>query len=277
MKVSLGIFNFFEGLSYSFFYPLFLYIDHFGRVSYLPFLFFGTLHSEGHIFSFLLCLLLPFFSQLFVSPPQTIILPFCISFSRVWFCSGSPVQCYEPLSIVLQALCLSDLIPWIYLSLSLYSHKGFNRSYLNGLRVFPTFFNLSLNLAIRSSCSEPQSFSGLVFTDYIDLLHLQLQRLLSIWFQYWPPGDVHGYSHFLCCWKMLFAMTSAFSWQNSINLCPASFCTPKPNLPVTLGISWLPTFAFQSPMIKRTSFFLVLVLEGLVGHHRTIRHHFLQY
>ena len=49
-------------------------------------------------------------------------------------------------------------------------------------------------------------------------------------------------------------MTSAFSWQNSISLCPASFCTPQPNLPVTLGISWLPTFAFQSPIMKRTSF-----------------------
>ena len=32
-------------------------------------------------------------------------------------------------------------------------------------------------------------------------------------------------------------MTSAFSWQNFVSLCPASFCTLKPNLPVTLGIS----------------------------------------
>ena len=43
-------------------------------------------------------------------------------------------------------------------------------------------------------------------------------------------------------------MTRAFSWQNSISLCPASFHTPKPNLPVTPGVSWLPTFAFQSPI-----------------------------
>ena len=28
-------------------------------------------------------------------------------------------------------------------------------------------------------------------------------------------------------------MTSVFSWQNSISLCPASFCTPGPSLPVT--------------------------------------------
>ena len=50
-------------------------------------------------------------------------------------------------------------------------------------------------------------------------------------------------------------MASAFSWQNSVNLCPASFCTPRPNLPVTPGISLLPIFAFQSPIMKSTSFF----------------------
>ena len=33
-------------------------------------------------------------------------------------------------------------------------------------------------------------------------------------------------------------MTSVFSWQNSISLCPASFCTSRPNLPVT---QWQPT------------------------------------
>ena len=42
--------------------------------------------------------------------------------------------------------------------------------------VFPTFFNLSLNLAIRSSWSEPQSAPGLVFADCTELLHLWLQE-----------------------------------------------------------------------------------------------------
>ena len=32
-------------------------------------------------------------------------------------------------------------------------------------------------------------------------------------------------------------MTSAFFWQNSVSLCPASFCAPRPNLPVTPGVS----------------------------------------
>ena len=71
-------------------------------------------------------------------------------------------------------------------------------------------------------------------------------------------------------------MTSAFSWQNSISLCPASFHIPRPNLPVTPGISSLPTFAFQSPITKRT-YFGVLVLEGLVGLHRTIQLQLLQH
>ena len=40
-----------------------------------------TLHSDEHIFPFLPCLLLLFFSQLLVRPPQTAVLPLCISFS----------------------------------------------------------------------------------------------------------------------------------------------------------------------------------------------------
>ena len=52
--------------------------------------------------------------------------PFCISFS--WECSWflPPVQCHKPLSIVLQALCLSDLILWICLSLPLYNRTEFD-------------------------------------------------------------------------------------------------------------------------------------------------------
>ena len=41
-------------------------------------------------------------------------------------------------------------------------------------------------------------------------------------------------------------MTSAFSWQNSVSFCPASFCTPRPNLLVTPGISYLLPSIFPS-------------------------------
>ena len=51
------------------------------------------------------------------------------------------------------------------------------RSYLNRLVVFPAFFNLSLNLTIRSSWSESQSAPSLVFAECIELCHLWLQRI----------------------------------------------------------------------------------------------------
>ena len=56
-------------------FPLFLCIDHWRRLSYLSLLFSGTLHSNGYIFPFLLCFLLPFsvmsksFDPMDCSPP----------------------------------------------------------------------------------------------------------------------------------------------------------------------------------------------------------------
>ena len=76
--------------------------------------------------SFLFSFAFGFFSQLFVRPPQTAILLVSISFSWGWSWSLSPVKCHESLSIVHQALCLSDLIPWIYFSFPLYNRSGFD-------------------------------------------------------------------------------------------------------------------------------------------------------
>ena len=78
---------------------------------------FTPCYSLKYIFYLLLCLLLLFFSQLFVSPSRAIILSFHISFSRGWLWSLLPLHCHKPPSVGLQALCLSDLTPWIYLSL----------------------------------------------------------------------------------------------------------------------------------------------------------------
>ena len=46
-------------------------------------------------------------------------------------------------------------------------------------------------------------------------------------------------------------MTSVFSWQNSVSLCPASFCTPRPNLPVTPGISLTSYFCIPIPYYEK--------------------------
>jgi len=125
MKWSLGISDFLEeisSLSHSIVF-LFLCIDHWG----------------GFLIS--LCYSLELCNQMdiyFLSPlPFTSLFfwttckassdnhfAFFISFFWGWFWLLPPVQCYKPPSIVLQALL--SLIPWIYLSLPLYNHKGFD-------------------------------------------------------------------------------------------------------------------------------------------------------
>ena len=49
-----------------------------------------------------------------------------LHFSLEWFWSLPPVHCYKPLFIVLQVLCPSDHIPWLYSLPLLYNHKGFD-------------------------------------------------------------------------------------------------------------------------------------------------------
>ena len=69
-------------------------------------------------------LLFCFFPFLSKSCPRQ---PFCLVaffFSLGWFWSLPPIQCYEPPSIVLQALHLPDLVPLICWSPPLYNHKG---------------------------------------------------------------------------------------------------------------------------------------------------------
>ena len=100
-------------------FPLFLCIDCWGRLSYLSLLFFGTLHSNGNIFPFLLCFSLLFISQLFVRPPQTTILPFCISF--LWWSALTEMVRW---SVCLPSDALSQHLPsylgFSYLGLSLW-------------------------------------------------------------------------------------------------------------------------------------------------------------
>ena len=94
-----------------------------------------------------------FFSQLFVRPPQTAILPFLHFFFLAMVLI--PVSCTVLWTFVHSSSdILWDLIPWIYLSLPLYHCKGFDLGH-TWMVYFPTFFNLSPNLAIRNSWSEP--------------------------------------------------------------------------------------------------------------------------
>ena len=147
------------------------------RASYLSLPFSGTPHSVGYIFSFLPYFSLLFFPQLFLKPPQKTILPFCISFSWEWFWSLPPVQCYKPLSIVLQALGLPDLIPWIYSSPPLYNHKGFDLDHTWMARWFYLLSSFKPEFCNKELMIWDSQLPGLVFADCIELHHLQLQRI----------------------------------------------------------------------------------------------------
>ena len=171
MKCSLGISNFLEEISNLSHSIVFLY--YFAFITEEAFLISPCYSSE-------LCI------QMGIS--------FLCSFASLLFiaiCKASSDNCFAFLHffflgmVLITAPCtvswasihsssgiLSYLIPWICFSLPLY--KGFDLGHTWMVLVFPTFFNLSLNLAIRSSWSEPQSTLGLVFPDCIELLHLWL-------------------------------------------------------------------------------------------------------
>ena len=139
-------------------------------------------------FCFLLCLLLLFFSQLFVKPHERIILPLCISFSWEWSCSLSPLQCHEPLSIVLQALHLPDRIPWISSSLPLNNCKKF-RLYLRGLLVFPYFLPFKPEFWNKDPMIWATASSWSWFCWLCRASPSSAAKNIISWFQYWPSGE----------------------------------------------------------------------------------------
>ena len=71
-------------------------------------------------------------------------------------------------------------------------------------------------------------------------------------------------------------MTSAFSWQNSVSLCPTSFCTPSQAC-LLLRVSLDFLLLHSSPLWWKGHPFWVLVLKGLVGFHRTVQLQFFQH
>ena len=139
---------------------------------------------------------------------------------------------------------------------------------MNGLVVFPTFFNLSLNFAVRSSWSEPQTAPGLIFTDYIELIHpwveehnqsnfsidhlvMSMCRVISCVVGrgclLWPV-------HSLCKTLLAFALLYFVLQGQTCLLLQVSHSIP---------LWW-----------KGHLFLFMLVLEGLVGLHRTVNFSF---
>ena len=270
MKYSPGIPNFLEEI-YSlshFLFSSFLCIYHGGSLSYLSLLFFGILHSDRYSFPFLLCLYLLSFSQLFVRPPQTTILPFCISLSWGWSCS---LPLYNVMNLVYSSSGTLSMRtnPLSLFVTSLYNSEGFDLCHTWMIYLFSYFLQFKSEF-----CNEFMICTTVIFWSYFCWLYraspflaaknmINLILVLTIW---WCPciviSCVVGRGHLLWPVYSLGKILLAFLLLH--------FCTPSPKLPVTSGISWLPTFAFQSPLMKKTPFF-GLVPEGLIGHHRSIQ------
>ena len=194
MKCSFGISNFLEEISSISYSVVFLY-------------FFAWINEQGFLispcYSLELCIqmvILSFSPLLFASLIFTVI---CKASSDShfdllhFFILGMvliPVSCtmswtYVHSSSGTLSIKSSPLNP--FLTSTVKSEGILFRSYLNGLVVIFTFFNFSLNLTIRCSWSEPQSAPSLVFTDCIELLHLWMQRIQSVWFWCRPSVEVH--------------------------------------------------------------------------------------
>ena len=133
--------------------------------------------------------------------------------------------------------------------------------------VFPTFFSLSVNLAIRSS--EPQSAPSLVFADCIKRLHLWLQRIslissLTIW---WCPcvesslvllEEGACYDEYVLLAKLGSPLSCFILYSKAKFTCYSRY--------LVNSFLYIPV-----PYIEKNIFFSVLVLEDLVGHHRTVQ------
>ena len=92
---------------------LFSFISlHLRRLSYPYLLYFGTLHSGGCIFLFLLAFCFSSFFSYLIKPPQETIFPSCTSISWGWFWSLPPIQCYKSKS----EFCNKELMVWARVS-----------------------------------------------------------------------------------------------------------------------------------------------------------------
>ena len=125
------------------YFSLFLCIDHWGGPSYSSLLFFGTLYSDGYIFPFLLCLSLLFFSQLNFKASSDNHFAFVhFFFLGMILITASCTTSWT--SIHSSSGTLSNLIPWIYLSLPLYNRKGFGLGYTSMIWWFSLLFSISV-------------------------------------------------------------------------------------------------------------------------------------
>ena len=138
-------------------------------------------------------------------------------------------------------------------------HFHFHLVWSSGFPYFlpfkPRFFHKELMIWATDSSRSCFHWLYIAFPSWATKNIINLISVLTIWWCSCVEAYLGG-------WKKVFAMTSMFSWENSVSLCPASFCTPSSNLPV---ISVSPDFLLldSNPLWWKGHLHLVLVLEDL--------------
>ena len=101
-------------------------------------------------------------------------------------------------------------------------------------------FNITVIQVYAPTSNTEETEVEWFFEDLQDLLELTRKKdvllIIGDWNAKGGSQETPGITGKVGLGMWVFAMTSAFSWQNSISLCPASFCIPRPNLPVTPGV-----------------------------------------
>ena len=142
------------------------------------------------------------------------------------------------------------------------------RSYLNGLVVFPTFFNSSLNLAISKSWSEPQSAPGL------DWLTVYSFSIFGYKERYQSDFSIGHLVMSVCKVASCAVEKECLLWPvHSLGIILLAFALLHLHSKAKLACypKYLLTFYFSIPIPynEEDIFFLVLVLGHLLGLHRT--------
>ena len=142
--------------------------------------------------------------------------------------------------------------------------------------IFPTFFNFSLRLTIRSSWSVQQLAPSLVFVDSIELLHLWLQRYNQ------SDSLIDHLVMSMCRVFICVVGRGCLLWPvHSLNKTLLAFVLLRfllqGQICLLLQVSLDFLLLHSSPLKGKGHLFWVLVLESFVGLHRTIQLQLLQH
>ena len=126
-------------------------------------------------------------------------------FSLGWFCSLPPVQCYKPPSIVLQALCLQDLIPWSYSSPPLYNQRGFDLGYI-GHTWMDWKRSVFIPVPKKGNDRECSNYWTIALISHASKISL---KILHIWLQRYVKGELPDVqAGFRKGWRIRFQITN---------------------------------------------------------------------